>query len=146
MDSFAAKLIGMIDSIDVVGLNSLVQQGQKIWSVTHKGVTVDMVAPVNGVVVAVNPAVQKNPSLLSGSPYKDGWICEIEARDLAADTRNLLRGGFVGPWMQYAESRLASILSGEAKVSEVTNILPFGKTGCAAAAALQPLAKEFFLT
>jgi glycine cleavage system H lipoate-binding protein len=110
LDSFAANLIGRIDRIEVAALNRWVRQGQKIWSVTRDGLTIDMVSPVEGVVVAVNQEVQKDPSLLIKDPYKDGWVCVVKSPDIATNTNNLLRGSFVGPWIQNTVRRVSAML------------------------------------
>jgi glycine cleavage system H protein len=44
----------------------------------------DIYAPVGGEVVEVNPAVEKDPSLVNTDPYGDGWIFKIRVKDVAA--------------------------------------------------------------
>ena len=43
----------------------------------------EMYAPIGGTVVAVNEALADNPQLLNEDPYGEGWLIEIEAKDLA---------------------------------------------------------------
>lgn len=109
MDSFAANLFGKIDRIEVAGLNRWVRQGQKVWSVTRDGVTVDMVSPVEGVVISVNADVLRDPSLLAKDSYKDGWVAVIKSPDLSTNVNNLVRGSFVGPWMQNSVRRVNAL-------------------------------------
>ena len=106
LDSFAGKLFGKIDRIEVANLNRWVRQGQKVCTVTSNGNSVDILSPVEGVVVSVNHEVLKDPSLVTKDPYKDGWVCVIKAPDLEINTKNLLQGGMVPIWMQNSAKRL----------------------------------------
>lgn len=38
-------------------------------------------APVSGKVLKVNDAVEKDPSIVNKSPYKDGWFFALESKD-----------------------------------------------------------------
>jgi len=147
MDNFATNLIGKIDRIEVAGLNRWVRQGQKVWSVTRDGMTVDMVSPVEGVVIAVNQEVQKDPSLAAKDPYKDGWVCVIKAPELATNVNNLLRGTFVGPWMQNTLRRFGAMTAQLAGATAQDGGLPVpGVLAQVDPATQKALIKEFFLT
>jgi glycine cleavage system H lipoate-binding protein len=147
MDNFATNLIGKIDRIEVAGLNRWVRQGQKVWSVTRDGMTIDMVAPVEGVVIAVNQEVQKDPSLAAKDPYKDGWVCVIKAPELATNVNNLLKGTFVGPWMQNTIRRFGAMTAQLSGAMAQDGGLPVpGVLAQVDPATQQALIKEFFLT
>ncbi len=147
LDSFAGNLFGKIDRVEVAGLNRWVRQGQKVWSVTRDGMTVDMVSPVEGVVIAVNPEVQKDPNLAARDPYKDGWICVIKSPDLGTNTNNLVRGSFVGPWIQNSLRRLNLMTPQLAGAAAADGGVPVpGLLALGDAATQRALVKEFFLT
>ncbi len=109
LDSFAATLFGKADRIEISGLNRWVRQGQKLWSVTFDGQTVDMLSPVEGVLVSINQNVLKDPNLALKDPYKEGWICVIKSPEIQTNLKNLVQGPLVAPWMQSTLSRLSSI-------------------------------------
>lgn len=44
----------------------------------------DVYAPVTGVVVAVNDALEAAPELVNSDPYGDGWMFEVRPDDPAA--------------------------------------------------------------
>lgn len=100
MDSFAANLIGPIEKLEIAGLNRWVRQGQKIITAKAGNTLVDMVAPVEGVVIAVNPEIVRDPSIAQKDSYKEGWVCMIKSPDLKTNLKNLISGNFVAPWMQ----------------------------------------------
>jgi len=109
MDAFAANLLGHVDKLEVVGLNRWVRQGQKIITATCGNTTVDLVAPVEGVVIAVNPEVVSDPASVQKAPYKDGWLCMIKSPDLKTNLKNLITGNFVAPWLQNTVSTVNGI-------------------------------------
>jgi glycine cleavage system H lipoate-binding protein len=100
IDAFAGDLFGQIDGIEVAELNRWVRQGQKLCTIKHGDKTVDMLSPVEGVVISLNHEVLKNPSLITSDPYRNGWVCVVKAPELSTNTRNLLQGPFVPAWMQ----------------------------------------------
>ncbi len=147
MDSFAASLLGKVDRVEVAGLNRWVRQGQKVWSVTRDGMTVDMVSPIEGVVIAVNPEVQKDPSLITRDPYKDGWVCVIKSPDMTTNVNNLLKGSFVAPWMQNTLGRMRAMTPQLSTATAQDGGLPVsGLLAQVDPTTQRAMIKEFFLT
>ncbi|HYG99781.1 MAG TPA: glycine cleavage system protein H [Terriglobales bacterium] len=147
MDSFAANLLGKVERVEVAGLNRWVRQGQKVWSATIDGATVDMVSPVEGVIIAVNSDVLRDPSLLNKDPYKDGWIAVIKSPDLSTNVNNLVRGTFVGPWMQNSLRRVTAMTAQAAGATAQDGGVPIsGLLTHVEPGVRQQLVKEFFLT
>lgn len=147
MDAFAANLFGKVDRVEVAGLNRWVRQGQKVWSVTRDGVTVDMVSPVEGVVISVNSDVLRDPSLLNKDPYKDGWIAVIKSPDLSINVNNLVRGTLVPVWMQNSLRRIGSFTAQMAGATAQDGGLPIeGLLAHVEPGLRTQIVKEFFLT
>src|ERR1022692_1704915 len=83
IDAFAGNLFGKIDSIEIADLNRWVRQGQKLCTVTREGQSIDLLSPVEGVLISVNHEVLKNPNLIVDDPYKNGWLCVVKAPELS---------------------------------------------------------------
>ena len=49
-------------------------------------------APVGGTIVAVNEEVKRQPGLLSGDPYGNGWLVRMKPADWEADIKFLASG------------------------------------------------------
>jgi glycine cleavage system H protein len=49
-------------------------------------------APVNGTIVAVNPALKSNPGVLNSDPYGEGWFVKIRPENWEADSADLVTG------------------------------------------------------
>lgn len=110
IDAFAGNLIGKIDSIEMADLNRWIRQGQKFCTIVREGRSIDLLSPVEGVLISVNHEVLKNPDLAVEDPYKDGWLGVIKAPELATNTKNLLQGPVVPAWMQNSLARLGGML------------------------------------
>lgn len=147
IDAFAGNLIGTVDSIEVADLNRWVRQGQPLCTITHDGRSVEMLCPVEGVLVSVNHEVLKNPNLIVDDPYRNGWLCQIKAPEMSTNVKNLLRGAIVPAWMQNSLARVAGMVQQMNPALAQDGGLPVkGLLFQVDANAQQQLAKEFFLT
>ena len=90
LSDFAHKLVGPIDSIKAPPVGSDVGMGARAWTLTAGGKSVDMLAPVEGKVVAVNERVLESPALLKADPYGAGWLLKIEVPRPEASVAHLL--------------------------------------------------------
>lgn len=147
MDAFASQLFGKIDRVETVELNRWVRQGQKLWTVTCDGKAVDMLSPIEGVVVSLNHQIIKNPALLGSDPYKDGWVCVVKSPDMQTNMKNLIQGPLVAPWMQNTLSRVSALASQFAPALAQDGGTPVsGLLMQMDPATRERIVKEFFLT
>jgi glycine cleavage system H lipoate-binding protein len=110
VDAFAGNLFGKIDSIQVTDLNRWVRQGQPLCTITREGRSVELLSPIEGVLVSVNHEVLKNPNLIIDDPYKNGWLCVVKAPEMTTNVKNLLQGPVVVPWMQNSLARIGAMV------------------------------------
>lgn len=147
IDAFAGNLFGKIDAIELAGLNRWIRQGQKLCTVKREGQSVELLSPVEGVLVSVNHEVLKNPNLVVEDPYKNGWLCVIKAPELAINAKNLLQGTIVSGWMQNSIARLGTKLQQLTPALAQDGGLPIKGLFFQVDGSVQrQLAKEFFLT
>jgi glycine cleavage system H protein len=62
--------------LPVVGTR--VRAAEEVGSVESGKWVSSLVAPVSGVVVAVNEALREDPAMVTRSPYGEGWVFAIE--------------------------------------------------------------------
>jgi glycine cleavage system H lipoate-binding protein len=110
IDPFAGNLFGKIDAVELAELNRWVRQGQKLCTIKREGHSIELLSPIEGVLVSVNHEVLKNPNLIVEDPYKNGWLCVVKAPELATNINNLLQGPIVTPWMQNSIVRLGVMI------------------------------------
>lgn len=146
IDKFVTNLMGKIEHIEVRGTDRWVRQGQKLITLTSHGTSVDLVSPVEGVVMAINDDVLRDPSLIANDPYENGWIAMVNAPDLKVNQRNLIQGPMVAPWMQNNVTRLKEMVSPTPALAQdggtpITGLLP-----TLAPELQQKVVKEFFFS
>ena len=147
IDAFASNLFGKIDSLEIADLNRWVRQGQPLCTITREGRSVDLLSPVEGVLVSVNQEVLKNPNLVVDDPYRNGWLCEIKAPEILTNVKNLLQGPIVLPWMQNSLARLGAMVQQLTPSLAQDGGLPVKGLLFQVDAGVQAqLVKEFFLT
>lgn len=101
-DEFAAILAGPVDRIELPKAGHWVRQGQKVVSLYRGEEKIELVSPVEGEVVEVNPELAANPALLRDDPYGHGWLMTVFAPDEEGPTRNLLPRNLISTWMKDA--------------------------------------------
>jgi glycine cleavage system H lipoate-binding protein len=107
LDDFAAKLVGPLSRVSLPAVGAAVAQGDYAWRLTAAdGQSVDMLSPVDGTVVELNPAVTADPDLAERDPYGDGWLMKVRPSRLRANRINLMSGQAVHRWMEEAAAGL----------------------------------------
>jgi glycine cleavage system H lipoate-binding protein len=112
MDDFAANLMGTVESVDLPGLNRWVRQGQPVCKLTVGDTTLGLVAPVEGIITAVNTRLRDEPSLATSDPYGNGWLYKVQSPDLAINLKNLMKGGLVKAWFRDSIERVNAMAAG----------------------------------
>jgi glycine cleavage system H lipoate-binding protein len=112
LDSFAANLVGPIESVDLPGLNRWVRQGQRVCKIAAGDTTLELVAPVEGIITAVNSRLHEEPGLATREPYGDGWLFKVQSPDLLINMKNLLRSALVRTWFRDCIERVNAMAAG----------------------------------
>jgi glycine cleavage system H protein len=111
LDDFAQKLVDPT-RLMLPHAGDQVLQGQPALAVGDEVVTVPMVSPVGGTVVAVNDAAAQRPEQLR-DPYGAGWLFKVKAPHLDRDRKALRAGARAHAWLEEAAAALASRLEPE---------------------------------
>ena len=102
LDDFAARLLGEIDGVELPARGRWLRQGEKGWMVDRRGHRFEVLSPIEGEVVEVNPKVVEDPSLLHKDPYGVGWLVAVNAPAADGNLKNLMRGRVAQYWMEEA--------------------------------------------
>ena len=88
---FAQDALGDVVFVQPATLGQKLGAGDSFSEVESTKSVSDIYAPLGGVVVAVNEALDADPGLVNSDPYGQGWICELEMTP-DADTSHLMTG------------------------------------------------------
>lgn len=146
IDSFATNLMGHIDRIEVIGENRWVRQGQKVMTIHCGKTAIDLVSPVEGVIMAINHDAIEDPKTIVDDPYEKGWIATLKSPDLAVNQKNLVQGPMVAPWLQNSLTSLTAMVPEMAPAMSADGGLPeAGLLTRVAPEVRENLLREFFL-
>jgi glycine cleavage system H protein len=85
----AQESLGDLVYIEIPEVGSRVVAGEQAGVVESVKTASDIHAPVSGVVVEINPALEDDPEIINTDPYGAGWIYKIRP-DLPAELDALL--------------------------------------------------------
>ena len=75
---FAQSALGDIVYIQLPKIGGTLSADSVCGEVESTKSVSEIYAPVSGKVLAINPALEKNPEVINSDPYGAGWIAEIE--------------------------------------------------------------------
>ena len=101
IDDFAAHLVGPVARVSMPSVGAALGQGERGWRlVADDGKSVEMLSPIDGTVVDINPEIAANPGAAITNPYSTGWLMKVRPDRLRANKTNLLSGTAARRWMQ----------------------------------------------
>jgi len=144
VDDFARAAIGRIRDVDLPPLGSIVRQGDRAWTLHGAAGPLPMISPVDGMVVAQNPAARVGA--IESDPYGAGWLLRVQAPRFARNARQLLSGSAARAWMDNVATRLRGLIAPDLGPALADGGVPVdGIAGEVDAGAWRHIAKEFFL-
>jgi glycine cleavage system H protein len=116
-DALALRVIGTVDKVELPKPGRWVRQGQKAFTFWTGPTKVELVSPVEGEIVEVNPQIAKDPSLAAKDPYGNGWLVKVNVPENETVERNLLPQSLVRTWMKEEVRRVRAAQPELAKVA-----------------------------
>ncbi len=110
MDDFALKVFGSADTFELPLMGKELDQGKPGWGFKRNGNSADLLAPVNGVIVEVNPDIRENPKKANEEPYAGGWIFLVRTPDIKKGLKDLSANETAVAWMADEISRLEGMI------------------------------------
>ena len=87
---YRQKANGDVAFLETVAVGIAAKQGAALGVIETIKATADILSPVTGKVVEVNPELEASPFLINEDPYGKGWIYRIELADPQGDRAGLL--------------------------------------------------------
>ena len=80
ISDYAQHALGNVVYVDMPDVDDEVEAGSEFGAVESVKAASDLIAPVSGVVVEVNEALDDQPELINQDPYEN-WIIKVELSD-----------------------------------------------------------------
>ena len=80
ISDYAQHALGNVVYVDMPDVDDEVEAGSEFGAVESVKAASDLIAPVSGVVLEVNEALDDQPELINQDPYEN-WIIKVEMTD-----------------------------------------------------------------
>jgi glycine cleavage system H protein len=81
--AFAARALGEVVLVQLPAVGDQVLLGQECADLESSKATSSIESPTEGIVVAVNDALNDNPGLVNVDPFDEGWLFRIAYTQVA---------------------------------------------------------------
>ena len=78
---YAQSQLGDIIFVDITTQGETIGKEEVFGAIEAWKAVSDLLMPVSGEVLEINPALENNPELVNGSPYGEGWLIQINPVD-----------------------------------------------------------------
>jgi glycine cleavage system H protein len=109
-DDLLASAIGPADRVDLPPPGRQVHRGDVLFSLQRGDRTLDVRAPVSGVVLMANTALAKEPDLVASDPFRRGWVVKLADAEIG---RELRRGQDALTWFRTEVDRFLATILGD---------------------------------
>ncbi|GMV40625.1 MAG: hypothetical protein AMXMBFR64_23410 [Myxococcales bacterium] len=109
VDDLMLRVLGPVDRVELPAVGTVLAAGAPMARLHGGGRSITVRAPVAGRVEATNDRLDRDPSLLVRSPYRDGWAVRIAPSE---QPTGLLSGTRATRWFASEVDGLLSMLSG----------------------------------
>jgi glycine cleavage system H protein len=100
LSDFLQQRSGDVAFAEVKPAGTVLAVAEEVAVIETIKVNISLTAPVAGIVIEVNPAMETAPEAINQDPYGQGWLAEIEATNWEADRARLLDGQAYFSWMK----------------------------------------------
>ncbi|MDY6147649.1 MAG: glycine cleavage system protein GcvH [Porphyromonas sp.] len=80
---FAQSELGEIVYVDVTTEGETIEKDEVFGSIEAVKTVADLLLPVTGEIIELNPELEGSPELVNSDPYGKGWIVKIKVADAA---------------------------------------------------------------
>jgi glycine cleavage system H protein len=75
--------LGEVIALEIPDVGDELERGEAFGEVESIRTVAELIAPVSGVVTAINAELDEQPGLVNEDPLHEGWLVEIEMSDEA---------------------------------------------------------------
>lgn len=86
---YAQDKLGEVSLLDLPPVGTTIKRGEPFGTIESAKVASDLIAPIDGEIVAVNAKLSEDPWLVNDEPFGNGWIVRVRIKN--SDTFATLR-------------------------------------------------------
>jgi glycine cleavage system H protein len=73
--------LGTVISVELPDIGDKIEEGEAFAEIESVSTVHELISPVTGTVLSVNPHLEDHPSIINEDPYSDGWLIEVRLND-----------------------------------------------------------------
>jgi glycine cleavage system H protein len=79
--NYLQQELGTVISIELPEVGDTIEAGEVFAEIESVATVHELIAPVSGRVISVNPQIEERPAIVNDDPYSDGWLVEVRIND-----------------------------------------------------------------
>jgi len=106
LNDFLPSVTGYLTGVKMKKTGDSIIKGELLFSIIQEGKQLNIMAPVSGIIKALNTNLEFDASLLNYSPYDEGWVYMVEPSNWLREIEFLLRVDKFKSWISSEYLRL----------------------------------------
>ena len=83
LTNYIQEELDRVISVELPDVGDKIEKGEAFAEVESVSTVHELIAPVSGTVLSVNPDLEEHPSVINEDPYNDGWLVEVRLKNEA---------------------------------------------------------------
>jgi glycine cleavage system H protein len=81
LTNYIQEALGVVISVELPDVGDPIEEGEIFAEIESVSTVHELISPVSGVVLTVNPQLEEHPSIINEDPYNEGWLIEVRLKD-----------------------------------------------------------------
>jgi glycine cleavage system H protein len=81
LTNYMQGALGTVISVELPDIGDRIEEGEIFAEIESVTTVHELVAPVTGTVLSVNPNLEDHPKIINEDPYSEGWLIEVRLKD-----------------------------------------------------------------
>jgi glycine cleavage system H lipoate-binding protein len=117
LDDFSQKVLGLATKFNLPKIGQKIKGNEPFLTLTRQMEKAEVLAPLDGIIEAVNPKVRGRPEVAHDDPYGEGWLFIVTPSNLKGDLQEMVFGQCNIAWTESEIIKLLGILQTASGVS-----------------------------
>jgi glycine cleavage system H lipoate-binding protein len=110
LDDFSQKVLGPANKINLPKIGQQINGNEPFLTLGRQREKAKVLAPLDGIIEAVNPKIGERPEVVHDDPYGDGWLFVVTPSNLKGDLQEMLFGQCNIAWTESEIIKLMGML------------------------------------
>jgi len=81
LTNYIQGALGSVLSVELPDIGDTIEEGEIFAEIESASTVHELVSPVTGRVMAVNPMMEDHPAIINEDPYSEGWLIEVRLKN-----------------------------------------------------------------